>query len=55
MREALGLLFILSGVVFGTVMLLGFDFSIKEKIAGVFIFEVFLCLIVFGSYMLTGA
>lgn len=55
MKEVLGLSFIIYGFVFGATMLLGFEFSLKEKIAYIFAFETFVCLVVFGSYLLAGA
>lgn len=55
MKECIGMLLIYSAIVIGGIALFGYDLELKEKLflcLGIFITELFLCLIVFGIYLL---
>ena len=52
MKECIGLMMILSAIVFGGISIFADEFDLKEKILGVIVFEIFLALIVFGSYLM---
>lgn len=52
MNEVFGMLLIFSAIIVGGTFLFGMDFTLKEKVACIIVFEVFVALIVFGSYLL---
>lgn len=54
MKECIGIIFIFSAIIIGAICLLCFELTIKEKILTIASFELFVCLIVFGSYLLAG-
>lgn len=53
MSEVIGTILIFSAIIIGCMFMFGWEFSLKEKIQGIILFEIFMCLIVFGSYLLT--
>lgn len=53
MKECIGLIFIFSAIIIGAISLFCFELTIKEKkILTIASFELFICLIVFRSYLL---
>ena len=52
MSEVVGMMMIWSAIIIGCTFLFGFDMSFKEKIQSIIGFELFIFLIVLGSYIL---
>lgn len=52
MKEYIGLMMILSAILIGSIYLFAYEFNLKVKILGVIFFEIFLALIIFGSYLM---
>lgn len=53
MSEVIGVIFIFSAIIIGCTFMFGWEMPFKEKIKGIALFEIFIGLIVFGSYLLT--
>lgn len=51
MKECIGMILIFSAIGIGVICLFGDEFETKEKILGIIIFEIFICLITIGAYL----
>ena len=51
MSEVIGMILIFSAIIIGSTFMFGWEFSLKEKIAGIVLMEFLICLIIFGSYL----
>lgn len=54
MREILGLFLIFTAILIGCLFLFGMDFDLKERVMFFLVFEAFIVLIMFGSYLIAG-
>lgn len=52
MKEIIGFWFITTAIIFGGISLFGMDLPLKEKVIGGFCIELFMTLIIIGSYLL---
>lgn len=52
MKEAIGLWFIVTGLIFGCITLFGMELSLKEKVKTGLSMELFVTLMIVGSYLL---
>ena len=51
-KECIGLWFIVTAIIFGGVMLFGFDDTVKDKIITGITIEVFITLIIIGAFLI---
>ena len=51
-KECIGFLFIVTAIIFGGVMLFGFDDTVKDKIITGITIEVFITLIIIGAFLM---
>lgn len=54
MKEIIGYILIFSAINVGGVFAFGEGISLKEKLYEIAIFEIFICSLTFGAYLVTG-